>query len=88
MKLDEKTIMDLAGQLGIQADKKSAADTARRYEQKSDAEIAAEILKLQDKLKAANIPYEKQMAMVQSLMPMMSGEQRARLNKVIGLMKK
>ena len=88
MKLDEKTILNLAGQLGIPADKRSAAETARRYEKKSDAEIAAEILKLQEKLRAANIPYEKQTALVQSLMPMMNGEQKARLNKVLGLMKK
>lgn len=88
MKLDEKTIMELAGQLGVPADKKKAAETARRYERKSDAEIEAEILKLQDKLNAANIPYDKQMALVQSLMPMMNGQQKARLNKVIGLMKK
>ena len=88
MKVDEKTIMALAGQLGIPADRNQAAQTARRYEQKSDREIAAEILKLQDKLSAANIPYEKQMALVQSLMPMMNGEQKARLNKIIGLMKK
>lgn len=88
MKLDEKTIMELAGQLGVPADKKKAAETARRYERKSDAEIEAEILKLQDKLNAANIPYDKQMALVQSLMPMMNGQQKARLHKVIGLMKK
>ncbi len=88
MKLDEKSIMELAGQLGVPADKKKAAETARRYERKSDAEIEAEILKLQDKLNAANIPYDKQMALVQSLMPMMNGQQKARLNKVIGLMKK
>lgn len=88
MKVDEKTIMALAGQLGIPADKRRAAEAAKRYEKKSDREIAAEILKLQDQLSAANIPYEKQMALVQSLMPMMSGEQKARLNKIIGLMKK
>lgn len=88
MKLDEKTILELARQLGVPADKKQAAETARRYEQKTDAEIAAEILKLQDKLRAANIPYDKQMALVQSLMPMMNGQQKARLTKVIGLMKK
>ncbi len=88
MKLDDKTIMELASQLGVPADKRRAAETARRYEKKSDAEIAAEILKLQDKLNASNIPYEKQAALVQSLMPMMNGEQKARLSKIIGLMKK
>lgn len=88
MKLDDKTIMELAGQLGVPADRRRAEETARRYEQKSDAEIAAEILKLQDKLRAANIPYEKQAELVQSLMPMMNGQQKARLKKIAGLMKK
>ena len=45
-------------------------------------------MKIKDRLTAANIPYEKQVAAVQSLMPMMNGEQKARLTKIIGLLKK
>ena len=80
--------MDLASQLGISGDKKSAAAKAKAYEKKSDAEIVSEIMKIKDKLTAANIPYEKQMAAVQSLMPMMNQEQRARLSKIVELLKK
>lgn len=88
MKLDDKTIMDLAGQLGIRGDKKSAMDQVKSFEKKSDGEIVSEILKIKDKLTAANVPYEKQLAAVQSLMPMMNAEQKARLSKIVELLKK
>ena len=78
MQLDDKTILDLAGQLGISADKKTTVAKAKSYEQKSDAELVSEIMKIKNQLEAANIPYEKQMAAVQSLMPMMNGQQKAR----------
>lgn len=88
MQLDDKTITELAGRLGISADKKSAAAKVKSYENRSDAEIVSELMKIKDKLTAANIPYEKQMAAVQSLMPMMNQEQKARLSKIIELLKK
>ena len=88
MQLDDKTILDLAGQLGISADKKTTVAKAKSYEQKSDAELVSEIMKIKNQLEAANIPYEKQMAAVQSLMPMMNGQQKARLTKIIELLKK
>ena len=88
MQLDDKMIQDLAGQLGLSADKKSAAARVKSYEQKSDTELVSEIMKIKEKLEAANIPYEKQMAAVQSLMPMMNGQQKARLTRIIELLKK
>ncbi|MCI9477134.1 hypothetical protein AALA22_03240 [Anaerovoracaceae bacterium 41-7] len=88
MQLDDKTILDLAGQLGISADKKTTVAKAKSYEQKSDAELVSEIMKIKNQLEAANIPYEKQMAAVQSLMPMMNGQQKARLTRIIELLKK
>lgn len=88
MQLDDKTIMDLASQLGIRTGDKQTVSKVREYENKSDAELVSEIMKLKDRLTAANIPYEKQVAAVQSLMPMMNGEQKARLTKIIGLLKK
>lgn len=88
MNLDEKTVMELAGQLGISADKQKATAAVNAYVHKSDEELMAEIMKLRDKLDASNIPYEKQMATVKSLMPMMNGEQKARLTKIIGLLEK
>ena len=88
MQLDDKMIQNLAGQLGLSADKKSTVAKVKSYEQKSDAEIVSEIMKIKDKLTAANVPYEKQLAAVQSLMPMMNAEQKARLTKIIELLKK
>lgn len=88
MQLDDKTIMNLASQLGIRPEDQRAASKIRDYEKKSDAELVSEIMKIKDRLTAANIPYEKQVAAVESLMPMMNGEQKARLTKIIGLLKK
>ena len=87
MSLDDKTIMDLASQLGISADKKSTMAKAKSFEKKSDAELVSEIMKLKEKLNQSIIPYEKQMAAVKSLMPMMNAEQRARLEKIIALLR-
>ena len=50
MSLDDKTIMDLASQLGISADKKSTMAKAKSFEKKSDAELVSEIMKLKEKL--------------------------------------
>jgi len=87
MKLDEKTINSLAGQLGLSGKPKSMERQMKAYEDKSDAELVDELRKLQKKLAAANIPYETQMAALESLMPQMSGQQKARLEKLVGLLK-
>ncbi len=86
MSIDDKTIMELAGQLGISGDKKRTVDKAKTYQNKSDGEIVSEIMKIKEKLKAKNIPYDKQVEMVKSLMPMMNSEQKARLIKIIELL--
>ena len=90
MSLDDKTILNLASQLGISgnAGRGQVEKQLKAYEKKSDEELVAELRKLQHKLNAANIPYEKQIAAIESLMPMMDGKQKARLQKVIGLLKK
>jgi len=88
MELNDKTILGLASQLGISASQKQTQEKIKNYEKKSDQELVAELLKLQQKMNAANIPYEKQMAAVESLMPMMNEQQKARLTKIIGLLKK
>jgi len=88
MKLDEKTLTSLAGQLGIHGKTSQMEKKIQEYENKNDDELLAELMKMQEKLKAANIPYETQMAALESLMPMMSGPQKARLEKIVGLLKK
>lgn len=87
MKLDDKTLNSLAGQLGLSGATGHVERQMKAYEKKSDEELIAELLKLQKKLQAANIPYETQMAALDSLMPMMSGQQKARLEKIVGLLK-
>ena len=89
MSLDDKTIQNLARQLGVKAQTKSQQmeRTLQAYERKSDDELISELLSLQKKLNAANIPYETQMAAIESLMPMMNEQQKARLKKIVGLLK-
>ena len=87
MKLDDKTINNLAGQLGLSGKAGQVERHMKAYENKSDEELISELLKLQKKLNAANIPYETQMAALESLMPMMNGQQKARLEKLVGLLK-
>lgn len=88
MSLDDKTIMNLARQLGVKADQKSAAQIAKGYENKSDESLVAEIEGIRDKLAANNVSYEKQREIIQSLMPMMNGQQKARLKELIRLIDK
>ena len=45
-----------------------------------------EISKLKDQLKANDVSYDKQLAAVKSLMPMMDGKQKARLMEIIKLL--
>lgn len=88
MKLDDKTLNSLAGQLGLSGKPAQVKQQMKAYENKSDEELVSELLKMQRKLEAANIPYETQMAALESLMPHMSGQQKARLEKLVGLLKK
>ena len=88
MEIDEKMVQRMANQLGMSSSKGNAVEKMKEYEQKSDGELMQELLKLQKKLEAANIPYEKQMAALESLAPMMNGQQKARLEKIIGLLKR
>lgn len=88
MSLDEKTIANLAKQLGVKADQKNASQMAKRYENKSDASLVAEIEGIRDKLAANNVSYEKQREIIQNLMPMMNEQQKARLKELIRLIDK
>ena len=57
-----------------------------KYENRSDMEILQEIKEMRSKLNAAGVPYEKQAAMIKSLMPMMNNQQKARLAQLIELL--
>ena len=88
MDLNEKMIGEIASQLGLNPAGWVTKEEVHRLENKSDAELAADILRLKEKLRANNIPYDKQAALLRNLMPMMDSRQRARLQKIIQLIEK
>ncbi len=88
MDLNEKTIADIASQLGLGDSNKVGKSTINNLSSKSDAELEREIRKLKEQLKANNISYQQQMAILKSIAPMMDPKQRARLNKVMEILRK
>ena len=87
MDLNEQMAGEIARQLGLSGSKGVSRDTVRRLEKKSDAELSREILRLKEQLAANNISPQQQMAIVKKLMPMMDDNQKARLQKVIELLR-
>lgn len=88
MELNEKTIGEIAGQLGLKDNKNMTNDILRQFENKSDAELERDILKIKEQLKANNISYQKQVSMLRNLAPMMNSRQKARLQRIIELLQK
>lgn len=88
MELNDKMVGDIARQLGIRPGRDNGQGILRKLENKSDAELEREILKIKEQLRANNITYEKQISMLKSLAPKMNGAQRARLQRVIELLQK
>lgn len=88
MDLNEKMASEIAAQLGLGGgNNKVSHDTVKKLEGKSDAQLAAEILKLKEQLAANNISPAQQQMLLKRLMPMMDANQKARLQKVIELLK-
>jgi len=88
MELNDKMVGDIARQLGIKPGRNKGQEILRQLENKSDAELEREILKIKEQLRANNITYEKQLTMLRNLAPMMNGRQKARLQKVIELLQR
>lgn len=90
MNSDDKLIADLAQQLGFDEPGASREDRAselkERYKGKSDQELITEILKVKNSLKKDKVQFEKQMKAINALGAMMTGEQKARLEKLIRLL--
>ena len=61
-------------------------DMIRRLEGKSDTELMQELARLQSQLAANNIGPAQQKALVKSLMPMMKGPQRQRLQRILNML--
>lgn len=87
MDLNEKMASEIAAQLGLSGKKGADAGTVKKLEGKSDAELARDILRMKEQLAANNISPQQQIAIVRRLMPMMDANQKARLQRVIELLK-
>lgn len=87
MDLNEQMTGEIARQLGLSGRNGVSRDVVRELERKSDAELSRDILRLKKQLAENNISPQQQMAIVKKLMPMMNSEQKARLQKVIELLK-
>ena len=90
MDINNKMLMDLASQLGFENTNsnqaKRATNMADKYKSKSDDELIGEILNLKKTMKKDRAQFDKQMNAIKSLRVMMSGEQKARLEKIIRLL--
>ena len=87
MDLNEQMAGEIARQLGLSGRNGVSRDVVRELERKSDAELSRDILRLKKQLAENNISPQQRMAIVKKLMPMMNSEQKARLQKVIELLK-
>lgn len=85
MDINETMAREIAQQLGISG-ARADQDMIRRLEGKSDAELMQELARLQSQLAANNIGPAQQKALVKSLMPMMKGPQRQRLQRILNML--
>ena len=88
MEINDKTVAEIASQLGLTSGKNVDKKTIDYLSSKSDAELEGEILKLREQLKANNISYRQQLNLLKSIEPMLDSKQKDRLSKVIELMRK
>ena len=85
MDINETMAREIAQQLGI-GSAGAGQDMIRRLEGKSDTELMQELARLQSQLAANNIGLAQQKALVKSLMPMMKGAQRQRLQRILNML--
>lgn len=88
MSINEKNVGEIARQLGLSSGKGVSKAQIDYLSSKSDAELERELLKIKRQLKANNVSYEQQMALIRSIAPMLDAKQRERLNKVIDILRK
>lgn len=92
MDIDQKMLMELAGQMGFdnknQRAAGKAASMAGQYRNKSEEELLQEIMGLKREMKRDPAAFAKQMKAIRALRGMMSGEQRQRLDRVIALLER
>ncbi|MBE6034840.1 hypothetical protein [Aminipila sp.] len=91
MSIDDRMLMDLANQLGLGGKQSKntsnmISQTAENFSGKSDDQLLQEILKLKQVLKKDRKAFDKQMDMIKSLKPMMTPEQRKKLESLLKLL--
>lgn len=89
MNINDKRLMDLAEQLGFGKNSSRSdniSDIAEKYKSKSDQELIDEILKVKRAIKKDKAQFEKQMKAIKALRSIMTGEQKARLEKLIRIL--
>ena len=93
MDITNKMLLDLAGDAGIKTngnvsekDINEAKQKAEQMKGKSEAELLAEIMELKKAIKKDRKTYEQQLKTVKALKPMMTAEQRMRLDKIIKML--
>lgn len=92
MNINEKMLMELAGQVGMKPkssrDVRQAEQMADRMQGKSENEILSEILRLKDSMKKDPATYQKQIKAIRALRGMMNQDQRERLDRVLELLER
>lgn len=92
MEINEKLLMELAGQVGFSGGNEKTAKRAEKmaenYSGKGEDELLKEILKLKQSMKSDRGQYEKQIKAIRSLSGIMNAEQRSRMDKVLQLLEK
>ncbi|QIB70185.1 hypothetical protein Ami103574_13180 [Aminipila butyrica] len=91
MNIDDKMLKDLAGQIGMggkspRSTSDMISEAKENYSGKSDDQLLQEILKLKQVLKKDRKAFDKQMEMIKSLRPMMSPEQRKKLDGLLKML--
>ena len=87
MSINEKSVSEIARQLGLSGSKGVSKAQIDYLSSKSDAELERELLKMRDQLKASGMSYEKQLAMMKSIVPMLDAKQRQRLDRLMKVLK-
>jgi hypothetical protein len=92
MDVDQKNLLELAKQLGLEGKDSSsinkATHIAEAYKNKSEEDLLKEILELKRNIKSNPTQFKKQMEAVKILRSMMNQEQRDRLDQIIALLEK
>jgi hypothetical protein len=90
MAIDDRMLMDLASQLGMKGSNRDTSElieeATNKYGGKSDDQILKEIMKLKSVLKKDRGAFDKQMEMIKAMRPMMTPEQKGKLDSLLRML--